>query len=140
MNDTQDIVLYPPRKKHPVVVINEKGIAYDPPVWPNFKFNASILWSQIAAIYHDKVVKQRRGVTVTYPYLAIIPRDVLAFLESYPPLKRRMVVYTLQSFGGPMSIVENFLPISVEDLFLQIITQYRNKIDTYGIRTEKGNI
>jgi hypothetical protein len=141
MNDIQDIVLYTPRKKQPVVVVTKDGITYDPPGWSIFKFNASILWSQITAIYPGEFVKQRHGVNVMYPYLAIIPQDMLSFLESaYPPLKRRMVMYTLQSFGGPMTIAENFLPISVEDLFLQISTQFHCKIDAYGIRTEKGSL
>ena len=132
MNNAQDIVLYPLRRKQPVVVVNAEGVTYNPPVLPLFKFNATISWSEIAAIYPDEIRTQQR----LHPYLAIVPKDIKSFLRSaYPFHKRLMIAST--SFGTPLPIVQTFLPISVEDLFSQICTQYHDKIEMYGIRTAK---
>lgn len=143
MSVTRDIVLYMSQKTHPTVVVNEEGITYNPPVAPIFRFHGRISWPQIAALYSGEFTSQRRGVSVTSPYLAIIPRgDMIAFIKSTysSPFKRIVAAGQIQMYGGPMNIFQTFIPISPQSLFSQIVVQYRDKIDMYGIKTEKESI
>ncbi len=142
MSVTRDIVLYMSQKTHPTVVVNEEGITYNPPVAPIFRFHGRISWPQIAALYPGEFTSQRRGAPVTSSYLAIIPRDMVAFIKSTysSPFKRIMAGGQIQMYGGPMNIFQSFIPISPQSLFSQIVAQYRGKIDMYGIKTEKESI
>ncbi len=141
MSVTRDIVLYMPQKTHPSVVVNEEGITYNLPVAPLLRFHGSISWPQIAALYPGEFTTQRRGVPETSYYLAIIPRDVLSFIKSTysSPIKRIMAGGQVQMYGGPLNIFQRFIPIPTESLFSQIVAQYRDKIDMYGIKMEKEN-
>jgi len=143
MSVTRDIVLSIPQKEtHPTVVVNEEGITYTLPVAPLLRFHGGISWPQIAALYPGEFTSQRRGAPVTSSYLAIIPRDVLSFLKSTysSPLKRIMAGGQVQMYGGPLNIFQRFIPISPQSLFSQIVAQYRDKIDMYGIKTEKESV
>lgn len=117
------------------MLVNDTGIVYTPSHRPVFTLNTAISWSQIAAILPREFSRQESSGRVTYSYLAIVPKDVSSFLDSYPFFKRLVLAGALQRLGAPMNIFSTFLPIPVEDLLTRIRTQYADKIEMYGIRT-----
>ena len=126
----------------PVVIINDKGIAYRPPRTGPFAFGGSLVWEEIEALYIGELTMHRR-TTNTQRFLCILPKDIGAFLQPYTVMNKTVLALLSMQVGSPFVLPEAMLSLSIDELLTRLRTQYANTIHTYGIelrKTYKGSL
>lgn len=120
----------------PVVVINDEGIAYDPPATWFVAFALSIRWEEMAAIFLSDLTIRGKKRTRTTRYLCIMPKDQDAYIKQQKILRPRRFAHLVM-----MSIIKvpfllpelPILPISLDELLVQIRSRYAREIAAHGI-------
>jgi hypothetical protein len=123
----------------PVVVINEAGIAYDPVVPWFVAFRLHIHWEEIAAMLLSELIIRGEKVTRMSPrFLAIIPKDQLAFVKQHKLLRPRrlplLVVMSQLDIDSPFLLPELAIsPFPLDELFAEIRARYQREIEANAI-------
>ena len=120
----------------PVVVVNDEGIAYDPPAPWFVAFALSIRWQEMAAIFLTDLTIRGKKRTRTTRYLCIMPKDQDAYTKQQKILRPRRFAHLVM-----MSIIKvpfllpelPILPISLDELLAQIRSRYAREIAAHGI-------
>jgi hypothetical protein len=117
----------------PIVTIDDNGIAYQPSRIGPFGFHGSLAWGEIKSLYIGELTMNKRGRTNVRRFLCVLPRDVDAFLQSYPLLSRTALSLMMLQIHTPLVLPEAILPLSVDELLARIRTQYADIIQAYEI-------
>jgi len=117
----------------PIVTVDDQGIAYQPSRIGPFVFDGSLAWGEIKALYIGELTMNKRKSTNISRFLCILPKDVDAFLQSYPLLSKTVLSLMLMQVNTPFALPEAMLPLSVDELLARIRTQYADIIQAYEI-------
>ena len=122
--------------RRPTVVINEKGITYNPYAPWFVKLRMSIAWEEIAAMYVNELTIRGKKRAGTNRLLAVVPKDEEAYFQREKMLSpRRIPVLVLWSITKtPFMLYEQVMaPTSSSELLALISNQYQDKIQENGI-------
>jgi len=118
----------------PVVTIDDNGISYNPSRVGFVKFNATIAWEEVAALYTGRLTMQRNKSIVAHRFLCILPRDGESFWTRYNLFSKLVTAVLMAKMDLPPIIIpESFLPLTVDELLTRIGSQYRDEIQAHAI-------
>jgi len=120
----------------PIIVINEKGITYNPYAPWIVKLHMSISWEEIAALYVDELTIRGKKHARTNRFLAVIPKDEEAYFRREKMLgPRRIPILVMWSITKtPFMLYEQVTaPTSSYNVLALITNQFGDKIQENGI-------
>lgn len=120
----------------PIVVVNDEGIAYNPPAPWFVAFALSIRWEEMAAIFLSDLTIRSRKETKTTRFLCIMPKDQEAYIKQQKILRPRRFaqLVMISIIKVPFFLPElPIFPISLDELFAQIRLRYASEIAAHNI-------
>jgi hypothetical protein len=105
-------VIWQLTRRAPALIIHFSGILYD----TTGRSRGLLPWDEIAGIY-IATMKVRRS---KQRFLAIVPKDLDAFLSRQSAFKARLAKMSIGLVGAPINISATTLPISLEELIQNI--------------------
>ena len=120
----------------PILLVNDKGILYDPLSLWFVNLKMSISWEEIAAMYLQELTLRGKKGTKTYQLLCILPKDLEEFgqRQELDGRGRFAVLGAMSMSSAPFMIFgQTIFPQSLEELLVRISDSYQDKIQAYGI-------
>jgi hypothetical protein len=96
----------------PALIIHYSGILYD----TRGRSTGLLRWDEIAGIYIATMTGRGRKLR----FLAIVPKDLDAFLSRQSAFSARLAKMSIGLVGAPINISATTLPISLEELIQNI--------------------
>ena len=99
-------------KRAPALIIHYSGILYN----PSHSSSGFLRWEEISGIF----IATMTGRGHKQRFLAIVPKDLNAFLSRQSAFKTRLAKMSIRLVGAPINISASTLPISLEELIQNI--------------------
>jgi hypothetical protein len=119
------------------MTVDDEGISYRPPRIGPFAFGGSLTWGEIKALYVGELAMGRRGRTRDQRFLCVLPKDADAFLQPYSFMNKTVLTLLMMQISSPFALPDSMLPLTIDELFARVRTQYADTIQAYGIELRK---
>jgi hypothetical protein len=116
-----------------IISVDDEGISYDIPRTGPFAFGGSLGWGEIKALYVGEITLSRRGQAGVQRLLCVLPRDEEAFLRRYSVMTMAVLALMKMGVGSPFVIPEAMLPLTIDELYERVRTQFAEMIEANGI-------